>query len=64
MMSPDMQILRSDNSTFLDANSCFENVQKGTPNFDNIYCVGNIMIAFLSFINALLFTYLLVVHLK
>ena len=43
---------------------CFANVKAGTDDFDKIYCYGNTLIMVLSFVNIVLFSFVLVFHVK
>ena len=52
------------NSGLFEPKGCFQGVQEGAENYDNLYCVGNTLIMILSFFNILLFTTVLALHVK
>ena len=43
---------------------CFASVKEGEENFDKIYCYGNTLIMILSFVDIVLFSFVMVFHIK
>ena len=61
---PEFRPMRYASSLF-QPKGCFSDVKDANEqDFDNLYCVGNTMIMVLSFVNILLFTIVLVFHIK